>query len=565
MYANVVFRYIEEIVEEDLLPEFAVCSGLPETFTLLRMQCKGRIYADNQRGPRLDDDSYRNRCRQALEIARGNNADIFLTPEYSFPLELITEILKDKNLQPPPGKIWCLGCQGEKLDHFEDLLEKWASMGAYVIDEAIRKSFRRKFLNPFIYVFALADDSICLIPQLKTHIMADRDLVFEGSNLTLGRVIFRFGMRQPNKLCTIICADSFNIRNIDIPELFPTGDENLILLHPQLNPEPRHDAFSQLRKRIFMHSEGNHCVYITANWAAGSEVFSPGSSSLFMNRPWSCIYFKNRDMLFMDNERALRRHNLKAGMGFAYWDYARAAIWFALKEENMQFIFVRKPGQVGTVFTAPRWDVSNISSWIFSSGSDFWQELPLNPENDLEKILLLNDERYSYPLTAGIEERDCFFGLCLGNMEEGQLKADPDEVCGRMAFYIDEECDLSRADAVDQYMNLIECLENDFPPHLRHLGEDFSFSLDDKRLFNLLFLEQQKWAVVAFVPRPNEAEKLAENLSDLVRREYGEAYLERVCVFTMKRGSRQIDYYPKFNADITAGSRTDDAVSIIGG
>lgn len=559
---SVHFKYVEEYLNEELLPEFDVCETTRSVFSLLRLQCKGKLTADSVRGASFNDKKHDSLCRKALKRARVKNADVFITPEYSIAPELIDEIISQRNLQPPYGKIWCLACQGETVNDFEERVAEWEHRGAHVIKACLEYASLQNFVAPLVYVFRLNNNKICLIPQLKSIPMADRNLSCEGAGLSLGKTIFIFGRNKPNQLCSIICADSMNYE-ISLVKLFP-GNENVILLHPQLNIKPRYPDFSLFRSQIFRNAVGSRCIYITANWAAGTEVKIISSEEVKkITNPWSCIYIKNRDPNWLENLRKLRKANLKKGLGFAYWRPVKVNIWYSCKKENLQFMYIKKPGQNAPAVTQPNLEVSHVETFLPSPDRREWLigSSLFNEELDYLKFLKRQDP-YDCPREFTVEERDIFFGLCLGNMEEGQLTADRDEVCGRLGIEIDDECNEARREAADRFLKLVDCLiKKRLPQYLKHFREDHKMGLEYP--FNLFHSphgkeeKRDQRALVAYVESEKIAEIVAEKFSHLTGNK------QSICVFTVKYGSHDIVTYPKVEVSITAGKNFSDSTSIV--
>ena len=93
------FKPIEDVIDPILIPEFDICSGQSGTFCMMRLQCKGNIVADIDHGPRTTDICHYDLCLNAVEKAVGNNVDILITPEYSIPIKLVTEILNNISIK----------------------------------------------------------------------------------------------------------------------------------------------------------------------------------------------------------------------------------------------------------------------------------------------------------------------------------------------------------------------------------------------------------------------------------------------------------------------------------
>ncbi len=545
------FIYVEDqISDKKLLPDFDICQSNTNVFSLMQLQCHAEVTFNVSHGPRVVNLDHYNLCRAALIATKAKEADILVTPEYSFPIELISEMVIDEDIQPAIGKIWCLACQGEPLTKFEKLVSDWSNKGAYIINASLLNVHRKKFVNAIIYVFKLTNKRLCIVPQLKTYPMADRSLEGEGPNLTLGKKIVLFGKGQSNVLGGFICSDVLN--NELLPKLMER-QEHLILIHPQMNEKPRQHDFSRLREYIYRTAFGDRCIVITANWAYGTKI---NGSAYTFNNPWSCIYIKNYDPDWVNTYRQIRQKNFSAGQGFAYWEECRTHIWYSFKSEHLKFVFIKKPRQNGPKVCEPNLEVSNIETFTPSDTRNSWEPADLKFDLSLNKLLEV-DNCYQFPLNAQLEERDIFFGLSLGTLEEGQLTALRDETCERVGLHIDDECEALRIEAIGKFLKLIECLTDKcVPVYLQKLRNTHKFGLT-QHPFNLLPLDdnEEDGALVAYVEK--NAEQIAKKYIRLINNE------EKVCIFTHDFGTSKITTLPKYNVSIVTGENFSDTTVFV--
>lgn len=544
-YAEKEFEYIfiEDLLKKKLvIPD--ICRDNPQGFKLMRLQCKGNIQVDYKEGLLVDNREHEDLCLKALALARNNNVDLLLTPEYSFPLHLIKSIIDDESLQPKRGKIWCLACQSTSCRSFKDATSEWEEKGAKVLTESIDTCSEVRYFNSIIYIFLLKDGQVCIIPQIKTYPMSDKEFKGEQSGLSVGRTIFLMGKDQTNVLCTLLCADVLNYKCISHQALFQkTSGKGLIILHPQLNLSPRHNVFANLRRGIFEQADGYNAVYITSNWAYGTKIKSTDGTEEIMGHPWSCLYFKSSTD-WLEQTRPLRLQNVQDGLGFAYWANPRVNIWYSNKETNLQLMEIKKPRQVGTVLTVPRHDVSNIQTWVPNPQND-WHPERFSHWDMIEHVNNFIGTPYEFPIGVGLEARDRFFGLCFGDLEEGQLSTDFFEVCHRLSLHIDDECENQRVLEGEKFKVLVDRLQNKLPPHISGLGPIHKFELCPTGKFNLLFQSIDGTdtfkALVAYIDSDSIAERTSKTYQDMV----GEDYKSQVCIFSRS------GYYPSYNTQFT--------------
>lgn len=568
---SIKLKPIEEAIEHHLVPKFRFLDENTDSFKLLRLQCKGALIADAQQGARLEDvKSHNDLCKSTLHMAYSNRVDILMTPEYSFPMELVDDILTNPGLKPRPGALWCLACQGVSWDYFIDCLGKWGDF-AYVVQPSVANY--ESFVNVLLYVFqSTQNGKLVIIPQLKIQPMRDINFNHEGSGLTTGDVIYQFGREQPNQLCSIICADAYHNGLKGNLNIFNQNhySENWIILHPQLNPKPRDDSMISFRKELFNATSTRPIVYITANWSAGTTIKVRGQGNFSINNPWTCIYSKHQDKGWLEGLRSIREKNLKKGLGFSYLNIKKTKIWHAVKMEHLQQLDIQKPNPCGHPVANSDAGVGVEKIYIPNANHTDWIEeeltFDLNLPNDLVELLSNN---FAYPLTATVEQRDKFFGLCLGHLEKGQLIAVEDkEQNRRLSIHIDPDCDELRNNDAENVAKLTAYLQNPIdglPGQLGHMNGEYKYYFTDSyEYYNLFPLSQdgKKAVWVTYKGTNREAKSLAEDLKKIV----GLDREDKICVFTHNyTPTFQIDYYPKvsypkYDVQINASKRPESIV-----
>ena len=583
----VLFKYIEDLFQEEdveLIPHFDFCQGTPPMFTLMRLQSKLNIVYDEINGPVINDDNYNLLCRQAIKLAKSENVDIFITPEYAVPFSIIDEIATDTTdeLRPSKRKIWCLCCEGIELSKFKKAIDRWEELGIRVLKDVLNNIITSNFVDTLIYIFKLENNTLCFVPQLKTIPMSDKNLECEARGMTCGETIYRIGKGKVNQLCTIICADALNYRDICLNTIFETGNENIIMLHPQLNSKPRYDAFSNLRHTLYNNQDGNHLIYITANCAFGTSLkglycTKPNETEI----PWSCIYIKNQNDNWLEKERKFRRNNLEKGINYGFLDKFKLDVWYSIKEENIQIIKVIKPRIGGGSVHTPNINVLAEKLLQYSSCIGNWDLIDKYEYKDnIEDLIAIDSDDYKYPLEANKEERDKFFGLCFGDTEYGQLLIDSDEICKLVSIHVDNECEEIRRNLLNNYPLLVEWLNNrKLPKEFGILVDQHKFTLEDD-IFNLVSTNSKdtKKIIVAYAPNEQKAKRIENIFKKLIRERINfamEKGLEEeamrlitgsnkinYCIFTRQDRTSKIITYPSFNTSIKATERVEDLVSI---
>ncbi|WP_129724462.1 hypothetical protein [Xylanivirga thermophila] len=589
------FKYVEDIILKDIgpvCPEFDVCSGNPHAFTLIRPQFVATFEYDGTNGPVIHDEAFDQLCEDLIKKAKYENVDVLITPEYCISLDLIIKIISDtsESLKPSMGKIWCLCCQGTKHEDFLRYLDCFEELGAKVIRLAIETATVKNFVNALIYVFSLTDGSICILPQLKTQIMGDRDLLCEGMGMSVGKIVYKFGKERPNQLCTIICADALNFRYISLDNI-NNGNENVILLHPQLNEKPRNSTFCSLKYNLYSNNECDNLIYITANWAYGTKLINRNNpqvdtTSSIIN-PWSCIYVKDIGNSWLEEQKDLRKRNFSRGLGFGYFNRCKLKVWYCLKSEIIHLLTIKKPKGTGPSAAQPRQDVTITKVYIVKDRRYLIEKDCIRADDNLRELLDIREDEidYNFPLKVDKEKRDKFFGVCLGNLEIGQLSIEDNEICNIISIHIDDECEEQRLKLIDNFNMLVNLLKTGkLPSYMKNFVYSHMFSLDDC-IFNLVSKDNniRTKAIVSYIPYEPDAKRISSKMKE-EKNKHTEVNIDiinelvsqgreneirnfitdmHVCVFTFKRGTTQVISYPEYKPEITSSDRVPDGTSIL--
>jgi hypothetical protein len=558
---------VEQVIDRELIPRFPFLDRTTSHFRLLRLQCRGDLIADSEHGVRLENETHYELCKSTLSKARDIGADILLTPEYSIPWGLIEEVIRNPGLQPKRDTLWCLCCQGIPSNKFLDVLGSWEPHFV-VLPSRVRY---QNFVNVLLYIFQSTEEGkLIIIPQLKMQPMRDATLSHEAAGLTKGEIVYKFGHDLSNQLCSIICADAYNDelkRNLHLFD--ERGNENWIILHPQLNPKPRDTNMTDFRKNLYDIMGTRQVVYITANWSEGTEIQLLGLGKVNIFTPWSCIYLRNADSNWLEGQRAIRNINLQKGLGFNYLQQKKIIIWHSVKTENLMQLLVTKPLPGGPAATMSNNGVRAEDLYVFNESVSSWIESKRTFDDCLPSVLTeICNGPFEFPIHANIELRDKFFGLCLGHQEGIQLIADDStEKSRRMGLHIDNECEEHRLNDADKVAKLTFYLReprDGLPGQMMHFGGEYKYNFDNSLEYYNVYPpsgdgKQAVWVV--YEENETKARALAVELQRIV----GLDREHRICVFTQKP-SMQVtaypsnihpnEYLPKFDSNINATKRT---------
>lgn len=325
---DIRFVSIKQLLEDYQIPmpRFNCLCSDPAHFKLLQVQLQAHFLYDAENGPTVKDKHHvLAKCRQSLRLAKAEQTDLVLFPEYCVPYELLLQIAENQEEWPFHQRLWCLPCEAIRQSDFGKFLKKLSAITNVVVSDqycAGQHVNQRSFVNALFYCFTAFQDNVeklVLIPQMKMHAMRDFTYICEADGLSTGKTLLYF---RQNQMCllSLICADVFK-NGVAWENICEQVDcRNLIVLHPQLNTNPREMSFRHLRHE--MMTQNNASLYLTCNYAAGttlspSESADDGREQLKIDLSWSCIYQKHNTNVAWEQvkgTRERRRKNLTNGI-----------------------------------------------------------------------------------------------------------------------------------------------------------------------------------------------------------------------------------------------------------
>ena len=296
------------ILQENALEAPILNALIPnaDNYRVLALQPHGDIEASAEGVRSRDRDLVTKQFGNFLEYAKETEADLVVTPEYSMPWEVLSAAILDGS-GPIKGKLWALGCESIKFSELESLKESLAPL-ATVIYEPLDASSTR-FVSPLAYIFVSppasnnGDAKTVVLVQFKTHPMGDPDH-FEINGMLRGTRIYQFGGNEQNlKLVSLICADAFALND----EIAKAIYDRALILHIQLNPNPRHEGFCGCRERLFRYG-GDATEVLCLNWSEDVKMTIDCHDRNWKNIAGSAWYLKtekfdDRDITLCSNHR----------------------------------------------------------------------------------------------------------------------------------------------------------------------------------------------------------------------------------------------------------------------
>ena len=256
----------------------------PQPYSALLCQAHGTIHASRERIGNADSQAAVPMYRAFLEDAVESQAQLVVTPEYSVPWAVISEIV-DGNRCPPKGSLWVLGCESitpDELDALRTDVEDIAAVRLFHEPLDSQKRAQTAYVSPLVFVFWATDTAdcgvLCLLVQFKTIAARDSNHV-ELQSLCLGTTVYKFTARPGDiSLLALICSDAFEFTN----ELVDEHCRDLLLVHVQMNQKPAHRDYATYRTRLFSVASKNNVEVVALNWAA--KVLLENSPE-----PWNSI------------------------------------------------------------------------------------------------------------------------------------------------------------------------------------------------------------------------------------------------------------------------------------
>lgn len=559
------FTKVSDIVGSE--NKLEVCTASCNPISVLQWQCFGEFEPNTDLGVKLEDELFYKKASSFIELAKKSNADLVLTPEYSFPYRALENIISNRDLWPEKEKLWCLCAQGDNRKSFECRIAKWSCKeGIRVFDSAFKSCQNRTFISPLIYLFRSDKGELCILPQLKTNPMSDSWNEFEKPNLCSGNEIFVFdldgGTNSENGFLSLICADILHVKPDNIKKA--TNGRNTLIFNPQLNPKPRNDKFRDFRNHFFNFAYKRRFRIITLNWAEGTIA---KGTTLKFDTPWSAFHKKYDGNLHGDRE--LRRKNHKNGTSYILNDYTD--IWFSHSHEHCKLYEIKKEdcGEVAYEAASGKEPITK-GCYIFLAGEEKWTMDIYPCKNDLKEYISEQGEDYNFPLlvcknsTGKCENNECeidkcdfFFDLCFGSEELDELKVKENEIVERLAVKSDLESDKKRSCKAGAYRTLITLLKQDkFPEALNYLKENHKFdiyygypdygkkgryNLIPKKLPDDMGKDLEVLAVIAGQLSEGAVKSLEKRLSDCMDRNYR----DQILIYYIPDGGTGYEYYDK--------------------
>lgn len=248
-----------------------------------------------------------------IDEAIARRADLAVTPEYAMPWDVLIDALADDKT-PKPGKLWALGCESITFEALEALRDDANAVAHFIFEDL--SEVEGQFVDPLAYVFWAPRKNnaqqleLVVLVQFKTEPMSDPQQ-FEVNHLRKGNRIYQFGEHGKSvRLTSFICSDALKVDDAIAAQLY----QQSLILHIQLNPDPRHKLFRAYRDKLMSLSDGAPEL-ICLNWASGVTM-SAGATPSVWNSPANSAWYLKPDQ-FDRNDGPLADNHRK-GLYYTY-------------------------------------------------------------------------------------------------------------------------------------------------------------------------------------------------------------------------------------------------------
>lgn len=290
-----------------------------DKYCTMLLQCRGELIADNAGVRHADRNMATQKFRAFFEHASRVQPDLLITPEYSCPWEVMSD-LTHHGPWPMPGAAWVVGCESIAPAQLTALYE--ATPSTIWIPGAHEQSNMRYFLDPVCILLSATtkrgDTVRVAAVQFKGFPMGARASDIELDHMLRGSQRFILSNEGNNtiQLVVLICSDCMEPNPGILTDLPNCAELPYLVAHIQLNPDPRHGVFSAYRREWGDYNR-EKMEFICLNWARGTVLqgtcFDSGRSAWYHKAdrlfPTPCqVNTKHRGGLYYARSDKLRFH-----------------------------------------------------------------------------------------------------------------------------------------------------------------------------------------------------------------------------------------------------------------
>jgi len=565
------WKFVDDVLAEAGLQQCPLSLLEPDCseYDVMLHQHGGAITADENGVFNADQAAARARFTSLFAHATTQQPQLLATPEYSCPWSGLEQMIQNDHW-PAAGKVWVIGCESIRPNELEEFCNRcntvtWFRPAHTVELDQVFFDIACICLNA---TDADGNQVRVAVLQAKNTAMADGAHLIEPNSLIRGtdRYILRNDENSIH-LALMICSDALEAR---IFELLPHQEHfPYILLHIQLNPDPRHLVFREYRDFWGDHDRSNIEI-ICLNWAKDTEIF--GEAIAFGASAW---YLKSSNVQALDDE-INQAHNLGA-----YYAESRKRHFHCQFLNYSELVFQLRSTKVSQVRslpptrrkrTGPRaiatlcWD-SDLGDWQPAQPDDGFSDVCSGIDGDLSPLTTpditpANKERLVCLSSSAIESSSKAPWPHVRSLKSFEMTQD--EVCHRVTFCHDPDaasCDQRRV-----WLHRFATLKNEilaggvqFPEHMQALqagGEIRYPALSGNLSFNVVDTDGAYPSTFVFIGDSSEqhARQVMDRISDIV------ADAKRSLVVWFRQNGQLAYVYPggldTIDADLSESSRS---------
>ncbi|MDQ7096553.1 hypothetical protein REC12_23440 [Desulfosporosinus sp. PR] len=295
-------------------------------YEILLLQIQGDIEANiSFIGNREQQLAFR-KYESFLDLASQKNIDLVVTPEYSCPWSVIDHIIS-KGVFPNKQKLWVLGCESIGRDELRHFITTHSQVFWIYEDELVNNEGKvGNFFDPLLYIFKTEDtngnEKIIFTLQFKTTHMSVHGSPLERDNYIPGNLIYILRNDESSiYLLTLICADSLGFRR----EQLTNKQQATLIMHIQMNPDPRGDNFKNYRNDLYANKEEKKEI-LCLNWAKSTNI----ANVYDIDFAGSAHYVKTKEV---DRRDEKINYNHEKGLYFTNWKSKKVNSYFFNSDE----------------------------------------------------------------------------------------------------------------------------------------------------------------------------------------------------------------------------------------
>ena len=448
-------------------------------FDVLLYQHGGGVVANAGGVANVDSELAIAKFEAMFALAANVRPALLVTPEYSCPWAVIDQEVQNDRW-PVKGSVWIVGCESIRFDELKDLAERSPNATWFLPDCSPERD--QVFLDCVCFLMTAQredrTDVRVVAIQAKGCAMADGRHLIEPNSLILGtdRYVLR---NDPGSihLVVFICSDALEpglLTSLPLDEHLP-----YLVVHTQLNPDPRHLSFREYRDFWGTHNR-DRIEILCLNWAMGTTILQApmayGASGWYFKS--DAVDASDDDVNEAHDAGAYYTENPKRHFHCHVLNYSECV--FHLRSRKISQIRSALPTHL------PRKGPRGIAAYIWNSETLAWEQD--SPDDGFAEACEMVAEDLD-PLTdpgvspANKERLACLSSCDIPLSSKAKwpsLRSLPsfamteDEVCNRITFCHDP--DAQSREARRRRIQAFSALKHEimsgtaaFPPHLQTL------------------------------------------------------------------------------------------------